>query len=213
MRRVRVKFCGFKRADDIAIAAQLGVDAVGLVFVPGSKRAVDIDEARAALVAAPPFVARVGLFMDSDADHVRAVLGGVALDLLQFHGRESPAFCASFGLPYLKAIAMGDMPDLAAESARFGAARGLLLDAHRSGQSGGSGHAFDWSLITPSLASRIVLAGGLKPETVAEAISQVRPYAVDVSSGIESTPGVKSAERMRTFIDEVERASRELVGG
>ncbi len=213
MRRVRIKFCGFKRAEDVQAAVALGVDAVGLVFVPGSKRAVDIDEARAAIDGVPPFVARVGLFMDSDSDHVGAVLRSVDLDVLQFHGGESPEFCATFGMPYIKAVAMGDAPDVSAECTRFAAARGLLLDAHCRGQPGGSGRAFDYSLILPALASRIVLAGGLTPESVAEAILQVKPYAVDVSSGIESAPGQKSVARMRSFIDEVERASRELVGG
>jgi phosphoribosylanthranilate isomerase len=204
MNRVRVKFCGLRRADDIAFAVALGVDAVGLVFVPGSKRSVDIDEARSALAAAPAFVTRVGLFMDSDADHVASVVRSVPLDLLQFHGHEPAEFCTAFGLPYLKAIAMGDAPDVRAAIAAHPRARGILLDAHRSGQQGGSGAAFDWRLIPAELGPSITLAGGLHPENVRQAIDSVNPYAVDVSSGIESAPGTKCRQRMAAFMREVE---------
>ena len=213
MSRVRVKFCGFTRVEDALQAVELGVDAIGLVFVPASRRCVDLGRAREIAAAVPAFVATVGLFMDAPADAVRRVLDEVPLDLLQFHGQENADDCASFGRPWLKALAMGDGVDVAATASRYAAARGVLLDAHRSGEQGGSGQRFDWSRIPPALAPRIVLAGGLAPDNVAQAIAAVRPFAVDVSSGIESAPGIKCPARMREFINEVQRASREYRPG
>lgn len=207
--RVRVKFCGITRPDDAAEAVLLGVDAIGLVFVPGSKRCIDAVRAREIVAAVPAFVASVGLFMDARMDEVGAVLDAVPLDLVQFHGRESRDFCRQFGRPYIKALAMGDGVDVAAMASAYADARGVLLDAHRSGEQGGSGLRFDWSRIPGSHASRIILAGGLGPDNVAAAIAAVRPFAVDVSSGIESTPGVKCPVRMRHFMNEVDRAARE----
>jgi len=207
--RVRVKFCGITRAEDAAEAVRLGVDAVGLVFVPGSKRCVDIQQARDIVAAVPAFVSTVGLFMDADTAHVEAVLAAVPLDLLQFHGRERADFCAAFRRPYVKALAMGDGVDVTMMASAYAGARGVLLDAHRSGEQGGSGLRFDWSRIPASHASRIILAGGLAPDNVAAAIAAVRPYAVDVSSGIESAPGIKCPGRMRHFMNEVDRAARE----
>jgi len=207
--RVRVKFCGITRAEDAAEAVRLGVDAVGLVFVPGSKRCVDIQQARDIVAAVPAFVSTVGLFMDADTAHVEAVLAAVPLDLLQFHGRERADFCAVFRQPYVKALAMGDGVDVAMMASAYAGARGVLLDAHRSGEQGGSGLRFDWSHIPASHASRIILAGGLAPDNVAAAIAAVRPYAVDVSSGIELAPGIKCPGRMRHFMNEVDRAARE----
>lgn len=209
MNRVRVKFCGITRVEDALEAVRLGVDAIGLVFVPASKRCVDFERARAIVAALPPFVASVGLFMDAEAFEVERALASVPLDLLQFHGRETPDYCASFGRPWIKALAMGDGLDVAAAASRYAGARGVLLDAHRSGEQGGSGQRFDWSRIPPDIAPRIVLAGGLQSDNVAAAIAAVRPYAVDVSSGIESAPGIKCPARMRAFMNEVERASRE----
>lgn len=209
MSRVRVKFCGITRAEDACRAVALGVDAIGLVFVPRSRRCVDVDAALAIVEAVPAFVATVGLFMDAQRADVERVLAGVPLDLLQFHGEESPDYCESFARPYLKALAMGEGIDAVASASRYAGARGVLLDAHRSGEQGGTGQRFDWSRIPPQLAPRIVLAGGLAPDNVAAAIASVRPFAVDVSSGIESAPGIKCPARMQAFMNEVERAARE----
>jgi len=208
-KRIRVKFCGFTRADDAALAVDLGVDAIGLVFVPGSRRHVDLPQACSIVNAMPPLVAAVGLFMDAPAAQVFATLEALPLELLQFHGTESPEYCAQFKRPYVKALAMGDGVDVLYAAARYARSRGVLLDAHRSGEQGGSGERFDWSAIPVSLVGQIILAGGLTPENVALAIAQVRPFAVDVSSGIESAPGIKCPHRMQKFMNEVDRASRE----
>ena len=207
--RTRVKFCGITRAEDARTAIALGVDAIGLVFVPQSRRCVDLAQAREVLAAVSPLVSVIGLFMDAAATEVCKVLDALPLDALQCHGRESPDFCRQFNRPYVKALAMGDAVDVVPTASSYAHARGVLLDAHRSGEQGGSGLSFDWSLIPPSLADRIILAGGLTPENVAAAITQVRPYAVDVSSGIESAPGIKCPRRMQLFMNEVERASAE----
>ena len=207
--RTRVKFCGITRAEDARIAIDLGVDAIGLVFVPQSKRFVDLAQAREVLAAVSPLVSVIGLFMDAEVAQVAAVLDALPLDALQFHGRESPDYCRQFRRPYIKALAMGDGVDVVLAASGYAQARGVLLDAHRSGEQGGSGLSFDWSLIPPALSDRIILAGGLTPENVAAAITQVRPYAVDVSSGIESAPGIKCPGRMRHFMNEVDRAARE----
>lgn len=205
--RVRIKFCGITRPEDAAAAAELGVDAIGMVFVPASKRALDTARAREILASLPPLVSSVALFMDAPAAAVHAVLDAVPIDLLQFHGSESPEYCEQFQRPWIKALAMGGQIDALAEARRYAGARGLLLDAHRSGEQGGRGEAFDWAAIPATLAPRILLAGGLTEHNVARAIELVRPYAVDVSSGIESAPGIKSPVRMQQFIDEVNRAS------
>ena len=208
--RVRVKFCGITRPEDAATAAALGVDAIGLVFVPASKRAVGVARSREILAALPPLVSTVGLFMNAPVADVYAVFEAVPLDLLQFHGDESPEYCAQFGRPWIKALAMGAGLDALHEAQRYAGARGLLLDAHRAGELGGSGEVFDWAAVPASLAPRILLAGGLNEDNVARAIELVRPYAVDVSSGIESVPGSKCPARMQKFMSEVMSASREF---
>jgi len=207
--RTRVKFCGITRPEDARLAIALGVDAIGLVFVPQSRRCVGIEQARAVIEAAAPLVSVIGLFMDAQPTEVRRVLDALPLDALQFHGRESAAYCRQFNRPYVKALAMGDGVDVVCAASSYAEARGVLLDAHRSGEQGGSGMRFDWSAIPQSMTGRIILAGGLTPDNVAAAITGVRPYAVDVSSGIESAPGIKCPERMRQFMNEVERASRQ----
>ncbi len=204
--RVRVKFCGITRLEDAVAAAQLGVDAIGMVFVPASKRAIDAVRAREILAAMPPLVTSVALFMDAPVAAVHAVLDAIPVDLLQFHGSESPDYCAQFQRPWIKALAMGGPVDALAEARRYAGARGLLLDAHRAGEQGGRGEAFNWASIPVELAPRILLAGGLTEHNVARAIEVVRPFAVDVSSGIESAPGIKCPARMQKFIDEVSRA-------
>ena len=207
--RTRVKICGITRSADAAEAARLGADSIGLVFHDSSPRAVDLQTACAVRAAIPPFVTVAALFMDAPAERVREVLTAVPVDLLQFHGSESPDDCTGFGRPYIKAVPMasGSQPEhvLGAHDQAIG----FLLDSHGVGEQGGSGVVFDWQAI-PDLRGRpLILAGGLTPDNVAEAVTQVRPWAVDVSSGVESAPGVKDARRMATFISEVQRVQHD----
>ena len=195
----RVKICGITRPSDAQAAAAAGADAIGLVFYRPSPRHVDIDAARAILAVLPPFVTRVGLFVDAAPEEIEAVLAGVALDVLQFHGRETPEECRRYGRPYLKAIAMTEGVDVRAAESHYASAQGLLLDTHQKGRPGGTGQVFDWGRIPGGLGKPVILAGGLSPANVAAAIDQVRPYAVDVSGGVESAPGIKDERRMREF--------------
>lgn len=204
--RTRIKFCGMTRREDALAAATIGADAIGLIFAPRSVRRLAIEAAREIAIDLPPFLARVGLFMDQPANDVAAALAAVPLELLQFHGAEDDAYCAQFGRPFLKALPMASLADVAEEMARFPSAAGFVLDAHARGESGGSGRVFDWSR-TPSASVRpLVLAGGLVPANVHEAVNEVRPYAVDVASGVEASPGVKDHAKMRAFVAEVRRA-------
>jgi phosphoribosylanthranilate isomerase len=189
------------RRRDVHAAVQAGADALGFVFAPRSKRLLTAESAASLVAGVPAFVSRVGLFMDQDSGSVAAILDRVPLNLLQFHGTEDAAFCRQFGLPYIKAVSMaaGDTVTRAAEE--FGDAAALLLDSHPVGAVGGTGRVFDWSLV-PECALPLVLAGGLTPGNVRRAVEQVRPWAVDVSSGVESTPGIKSEALMQEFIRE-----------
>ena len=202
--RTRVKFCGLTRAEDVDAAVAAGVDALGFVLWPGSKRAISLDRLAALSDRVPAFVTRVGLFVDASPEEVEAA--GAHLDLLQFHGDESPAACAASGRPWIKALRMRDELDLDAAAARFSGARALLLDAYRPGVPGGTGETFDWSRIPASLAKPVILAGGLAPTNVGEAIAGVAPHAVDVSGGIEAEPGIKDAGAMTAFMSAVRRA-------
>lgn len=206
--RTRCKICGITRVPDALAAAQAGADAIGLVFYPGSPRCVEFEEARTIVQALPPFVAAVGLFKDQPAEAVAAVLVSVPLALLQFHGQEDAAFCRQFGKPYLKAIAMGQTgtsEEIRDNCAAYPDAAALLFDSHAPGASGGSGATFDWAQL-PTLSRPWILAGGLTPQNVAAAIRATRPYGVDVSSGVESAPGIKDAAKLQHFITEVQRA-------
>lgn len=203
--RTRVKFCGMTRPEDARAAARLGADAIGLVFYPRSPRAVDIDRARRVVAGLPPFLSVVGLFVDAAPEQVRAVLEAVPIDLLQFHGDECPADCGGFGRPYIKALRVREGTDVAAYARSYADAAGLLVDAWQPHVPGGTGTAFDWSLIPPDLACPLILAGGLTPDNVAAAVERVRPYAVDVSGGIEADKGIKDAAKMAAFIREVNR--------
>lgn len=205
--RTRIKVCGITRADDAVQAARLGADAIGLVFYPPSPRAIDVVRAVRIRDALPPFVQPVALFVNPTRAEVESVLEAMPEVMLQFHGSETHAFCAAFGRPYLKALPMGRGADPVNEAARHGHARGFLLDSHDAGGVGGTGVAFDWSTM-PALGRPIVLAGGLRPENVFEAVRGVRPWAVDVSSGVESAPGIKDPARMAAFINEVRHADR-----
>ena len=196
----RVKICGITRPVDGREAARLGADAIGLVFYPPSPRHVSLDTARAIVAALPPFVTVVALFVDPDVAWVESVLAGCPVDLLQFHGEESPSFCRSFGRPYMKAVRMRPEVDLCAQAARYADARALLVDAYVEGVAGGTGARFDWSLLPDALSLPLVLSGGLGPENVAQAVAAGRPDAVDVSSGVEASKGIKDAARMAAFI-------------
>ena len=205
----RVKICGITRIQDALAATNSGANAIGLVFYERSPRHVSIAQAALLADALPPFVTAVGLFVNADTEFVRAVLAQVPLDVLQFHGNEAPEFCAQFGKPYLKAIRVKAGVDLLQCAARFHTAQGLLLDAHVEGIQGGTGTTFDWTLIPP-LPLPVILSGGLQPDNVTAAIKQVRPYAVDVSSGVEITKGIKDAEKIAAFINEVKRIDVQL---
>ena len=198
--RTRVKICGITRPEDGMMAAELGADAIGLVFYPPSPRFVNVETAQRIVAALPPFVATVGLFMNAEPAAVRTVLSKVPLSLLQFHGDEDPDYCSAFGLPYLKAVPMGADADVQDYKRRFATAVGLLLDSHGDNKMGGTGQGFDWTRIPTERHKPLILAGGLHPGNVAEAIRQVRPYAVDVSSGVESAKGIKDPELMRAFL-------------
>lgn len=204
----RIKICGITRPEDAELAVRLGADALGLVFYPGSKRAVDAQQAQAIRQRTAAFVSLTGLFVDASAEEVRAVLDRVRLDCLQFHGAESQTFCASFGIPYMKAIRVQPGMDVVAAASEYPDAAAILLDSYDRQQAGGTGKSFDWDIAQRCVQDSqapIVLAGGLRPENVAEAIERVRPYAVDVSSGVESEPGRKCPERMQAFFKEVNR--------
>ncbi|QEM81556.1 phosphoribosylanthranilate isomerase [Halomonas binhaiensis] len=203
--RTRVKFCGFTRPDDVDVAVRLGTDALGFVLWPGSKRGIDQHTLPMLASRVPAFVTRVGLFVNPSREEVESCLPH--LDLLQFHGDESPEFCAQFGSHWIKALRMKDDLDLYQAAEDYRDARGLLLDAYRPGVPGGTGETFDWSRIPSDLPKPVILAGGLSADNVAEAISRVRPFAVDVSGGIESAPGLKDAAAMRAFISAVKRMS------
>lgn len=191
--------------DDAVEACRLGADAIGLVFYAGSSRALRPEQAADIVRALPPFVSIVPLFLNPGEALVRQVLEAVPVDLLQFHGEEPPAFCESFGRRYIKAVPMGGDEDPASYAARYRQAAGFLLDSHVPGGAGGSGKAFDWRAIPGDLGRPLIIAGGLNAVNVGEAIRRYRPWGVDVSSGVESAPGIKDAQAMATFINEVQR--------
>jgi phosphoribosylanthranilate isomerase len=203
--RTRVKICGITRMEDALAAATAGADAVGFVFHARSPRAVTPAAAREMALAMPPFVSRVGLFVDAAPETVAAILDTVPLDLLQFHGDERPADCDTLGRPYLKAVPMAPGTDPVAYMDTYPHAAGFLLDSHGNGRTGGTGETFDWDRIPRDLRHCLVLAGGLNPENVADAVRRVRPWAVDVSTGVEARPGIKDPARMQAFVDEVKR--------
>jgi phosphoribosylanthranilate isomerase len=206
----RIKICGITRTQDLHAVARGGADAVGLVFYEKSPRHVTLSQAAELSRALPPFVTAVGLFVNPAVEYVREVLANVSLDVLQFHGEESPEFCAQFGKPYLKAIRVKAGVDLVQCAARYAGAQGLLLDAYVEGTHGGTGESFDWALIPHDLALPVILSGGLHAGNVAEAIRHVRPYAVDVSSGVEASKGIKDAAKVAAFIKEVKDVDLQL---
>jgi phosphoribosylanthranilate isomerase len=208
--RTRVKICGITRIEDARDAAALGADAIGLVFYAKSPRAVSLQQAAAIGRELPAFVTSVALFMDADAELVSQVVAQVPIDLLQFHGNESADFCRAFNRPYIKALGInftGTVEQIHASvldsAAAFDDARGVLLDSNAPGTAGGTGEVFDWAAIPAGLEQPLILAGGLGVHNVAEAVRRVRPWAVDVSSGVEREKGIKDAALIRAFINEV----------
>lgn len=203
---VRSKICGITRIEDALAAVAAGADAIGLVFYGKSPRAVGVEQAAAIVQALPPFMTTVGLFVDMPRDQLQQLLQRLPLDLLQFHGDESPADCEGHGRPYIKALRVRPGEDVAAAMAPYSGARGILLDTFVEGVPGGTGASFDWSLVPENAAKPIILAGGLDAGNVAEAIRQVRPYAVDVSGGVEASKGIKDAGKIHAFVQAVRDA-------
>ncbi|MEE9425830.1 MAG: phosphoribosylanthranilate isomerase [Methylococcales bacterium] len=207
--RTRVKICGFTRVDDALCAANLGVDAIGLVFYQNSPRHIRLEQAQAIVAALPPFVTVVGLFVNAQQADVSQLIDQLALDVLQFHGDEDQLFCSSFRLPYIKAVRVQQGSDIIQAAQTFSDAQGLLLDAWHPNVQGGTGLQFDWSILaddlTQELTLPLILAGGLDADNIYTAIETTQPYAVDVSSGVESAKGIKDLLRMTDFLKEVYR--------
>ncbi|TCK09437.1 phosphoribosylanthranilate isomerase [Marinobacterium mangrovicola] len=202
----RVKICGITRVEDALVAVVAGADALGFVFYASSPRAVVPEQARAIIAQLPPFVTTTALFVNPEPDLVREAVAVTGVDLLQFHGDEDPDFCERFGRPWIKALRMKPGMDLVSECERYASGRGILLDAYRPGVPGGTGETFDWELIPADIAPKITLAGGLDVENVANAIAAVRPYAVDVSGGVEASKGIKDPALVRNFVAAVRSA-------
>ena len=203
MKRTRVKICGITRPEDARAAAEAGADAIGLVFYPGSARAVSIPQARSICYMLPPFVTVVGLMVNPEADVVRNYLDALPLDLLQFHGDESPGFCNSFGHPWIKAVRVRGADMVAEAETAYHGASGILADAYDPEQYGGTGRTFNWDWLPERPTKPLILAGGLNAGNVAEAVRHVRPWAVDVSGGVEDAPGIKNTALIQNFIREV----------
>mgnify|MGYP006287263871 FL=1 len=206
--RTRVKICGITREEDALAAAEHGADAVGFVFYEPSPRYVTPERAAAIVRRLPPFVTSVALFVNAEAELIARVVDEVGVDLIQFHGQECGAYCAAHRRPWIRAVAMRPDTDLDAARRDFAAARGLLLDAYRPGVPGGTGETFDWDRIPADLAARVILAGGLTLANVGDAVRRVRPWAVDVSGGVEAARGIKDPARIKAFIEEVRHAEQ-----
>ncbi len=206
MRRTRAKICGLTRPLDAVIAAELGVDAIGLVFYDKSPRNVSLRQAEEILSALPAFVTSVGLFLNPEVEHVDKVTTELPLDCLQFHGTETHDFIAQFARPYIKALGMQDDASVVDRVAAYPDSSGYLLDSHASGEAGGSGETFAWEKIPSALRSMMIVAGGITPDNVEQCIRGVRPYAIDVSSGVESAPGIKDKEKMEKLFKAIRQA-------
>lgn len=198
--RTRVKICGITRPEDALAASGAGADAIGLVFYPSSPRVVTLSQAQEIVSVMPPFVTVVGLFVDAAQSEIERLLSAVRIDLLQFHGSESPTSCKSYQRPYIKALHMRDELDLQQAGVAYNGTAALLLDTYRRGTPGGTGETFDWKKIPQEFCSSIILAGGLNPDNIKQAICEVRPYAVDVSGGVELAKGIKSRKLIEAFI-------------
>jgi phosphoribosylanthranilate isomerase len=203
--RTRVKICGMTRRQDADFAAKSGVDAIGLVFYPPSPRAVNIAQAKEVVAGLAPFVTVVALFVDPTPELVRECLDALPIDIIQFHGDEPESFCEQFAKPYIKAIRMKEGTDLTALATKYASAKALLLDAYQPGVPGGTGQTFDWSMVA-DIELPVILAGGLNADNVQHAVQKVRPFAVDVSGGVESEKGIKSHDKISAFMREVANA-------
>lgn len=216
MHYTRVKICGITLPEDALHAANEGADAIGLVFYDKSPRYVTTEQAAEICKTLPAFVTSVALFKDEEADTIRQVLEQLSIDLLQFHGSESAEFCRQFGKPYIKALGMegeeNNKDNVSRLAEAYFDARGLLLDSHAPGAAGGTGESFDWNTIPQNLPQPVILAGGIDIDNVAEAIRTVKPYGVDVSSGLESEKGIKDAELVTAFMNKVRNVNGELNG-
>ncbi len=206
--KTRIKICGITRVDDALAAAQAGADAIGLVFYDPSPRAVTLERARAIAESIPAFVSVVGLFVNPDPVFVREVIDQVPLDLLQFHGDESAAFCSQFERRWIKAVRVQHEDDVAAAFERYAQAAGILVDAYDPQLYGGTGKSFDWQMIPKERPLPLILAGGLNSDNVARAVAEVHPWAVDVSGGVEARKGQKDLSRITAFINEVHRVDK-----
>lgn len=211
MARHRIKICGITRAEDARLAAELGADAIGLVFHPASPRAVQPDSIAAIVAGLPAFVTVVGLFVDPSAASVARVLDTGLVQCLQFHGEESLAFCQSFGVPFIKAVRVKNLASARSHLQPFQGQCSVILDSFVQGALGGTGRTCDWDTartLVEDAANPIILAGGLTPDNVAEALAKVLPYGVDVSSGVEESPGIKDPQKMRSFFQAVYHADQ-----
>ncbi len=205
--RTRIKICGITSLGDALSAINAGADALGFVFYEPSPRFVAPDTAKEIIAALPPFVSNVGLFVNADASYVEQVALSASLSMIQFHGDETEGFCCGFSLPYIKAVRVQAAQDIYDADRKFQSAQGLLLDSYKKGVPGGTGEAFDWSMIPKDIVKPLILAGGLNCANVRAAVEQVRPYAVDVSGGVELRKGVKDHSKFSSFVEEVSRAS------
>ena len=210
MAATRIKICGVTRAQDARSSAASGADAIGLVFYAGSSRAVTVDQAIDIVSAVPPFVSVVALFVNEPMANIERVLSAMPIDVIQFHGDESPSFCEQFGRPWVKALRMKAGVDIAEECRRFSNARGVLLDSWQEGVAGGTGKTFDWRLAKKALPLPVVLAGGLDSDNVGDGIRALRPAAVDVSGGVEISPGIKDSDKIEQFIAAVRTADQQM---
>ncbi|NOQ34994.1 MAG: phosphoribosylanthranilate isomerase [Methylococcaceae bacterium] len=205
--RTRVKICGFTNVQQAVYAAHLGVDAIGLVFYPPSPRNVSIEQSQKIVAALPAFTTVVALFVDEDEARIRNVLNQVKIDCIQFHGDEMPDACRLYNKSYIKAVAMREDTDIKQLVADYNDASALLLDAYHPQAKGGTGEQFDWDLIPQECELPIILAGGLSPDNAQQAVKAVKPYALDVSSGVEASKGIKEAAKMAAFIKEVNQGN------
>ena len=208
MTRTRIKICGITSAIDAQQAVDAGADAIGLVFYESSPRAVDVEQAKSIVAKLPPFISVVALFVNPEVKVVQQVLNEVRIDLLQFHGDEENDFCSQFQRPFIKAIRVRQAQDVVASCLRFTNALAILLDSYKPGVPGGTGETFDWSMIPKNHIKPLILAGGLTPENVADAVIDIQPFAVDVSGGVEKAKGIKDHEKINEFISEVYRGDR-----
>jgi phosphoribosylanthranilate isomerase len=203
MSAVRSKICGITCIEDALAAVEAGADAIGFVFYPKSPRAVTAQQAKAIIAALPPFISTVGLFVNASTCELNETLDAVPLDLLQFHGDETPEQCEGYHRPFIKALRVKAGDDIAAACKQYSKASGILLDTYVEGVPGGTGETFDWALIPKGLSKPIILAGGLTSANVSQAIAQVQPYAVDVSGGVEKSKGIKDHDKIRAFMSAV----------